>query len=107
MYDAVFDKSFCKTLLEMIARRRHVRGAAGEFVATPTRAVRNEWTGAVTNLEVASMRAEQSNSSIVFGDKLILKLFRRTESGINPDLEIGQFLTERVGFAHTTCCRYN
>ena len=101
LYDAVFDKSFCKTLLEMIARRRHVRGAAGEFVATPTRAVRNEWTGAVTNLEVASMRAEQSNSSIVFGDKLILKLFRRTESGINPDLEIGQFLTERVGFAHT------
>src|SRR5262245_3556867 len=47
------------------------------------------------------MRAEQSNSSIVFGDKLILKLFRRTESGINPDLEIGYFLTERVGFPHT------
>src|SRR5262249_8652470 len=70
LYDAVFDKGFCKTLVEMIARRRHIRGAAGEFVAVPTRAVRNEWLGAVTNLEVASMRAEQTNSSIVFGDKL-------------------------------------
>src|SRR5262245_8308865 len=85
----------------MIARRRHLRGTAGEFVATPTRAMRSESLGTVTNLEVSSMRAEQSNSSIVFGDKLILKLFRRTEPGINPDLEIGYFLTERVGFPHT------
>jgi maltose alpha-D-glucosyltransferase/alpha-amylase len=53
------------------------------------------------NLDVASMRGEQSNSSIIFGDQLILKLFRRMEPGINPDLEIGNFLTERVGFAHT------
>jgi len=47
------------------------------------------------------MRAEQSNSSIVFGEELILKLFRRTEIGINPDVELGYFLTERVGFPHT------
>src|SRR5205823_8742820 len=70
-------------------------------IAAPTRVMRDGRLGTITNLEVASMRAEQSNSSIVFGDQLILKLFRRTEIGINPDLELGYFLTERVGFSHT------
>ena len=44
--------------------------------------------------------AEQSNSSILFGDSLILKLFRRVEEGINPDVEIGRMLTEEAGFKH-------
>src|SRR5581483_3220469 len=36
---------------------------------------------------------EQSNSSIVFGDATVLKVFRRLEPGINPELELLQFLT--------------
>jgi maltokinase len=38
---------------------------------------------------------EQSNSSVVFGDELILKMYRRLEAGINPELELLRFLTER------------
>ncbi|HZD88381.1 MAG TPA: phosphotransferase [Gaiellaceae bacterium] len=39
--------------------------------------------------------SEQSNSSVVFEDALILKLFRRLEPGINPELELLRFLGER------------
>ena len=42
---------------------------------------------------------EQSNSSIVFGDQTVLKVFRRLEPGINPELEILQFLTDH-GYAN-------
>ncbi len=41
------------------------------------------------------MGVEQSNSSIVFGDDTVLKVFRRLEPGINPELEVLQFLTRR------------
>jgi maltose alpha-D-glucosyltransferase/alpha-amylase len=53
------------------------------------------------DLEPAPLKAEQSNTSIRFGDRLILKLFRKLEAGINPDLEIGRFLTEQTDFRHT------
>jgi maltose alpha-D-glucosyltransferase/alpha-amylase len=38
---------------------------------------------------------------MVFSDRLILKIFRRLDRGLNPDLEIGRFLTERASFPHT------
>jgi maltokinase len=50
-------------------------------------------------LEARSVGAEQSNTSIVFDDELILKAFRRLEPGINPELEMLRFLTEH-GFAN-------
>jgi predicted trehalose synthase len=50
--------------------------------------------------DMRAMGAEQSNSSFVFGEQLVLKVFRRLEPGINPELEMLRFLSLR-GFANT------
>ncbi len=50
---------------------------------------------------VSMMRGEQSNTSIRYGDSLILKLFRRLQFGPNPEVEIGSFLTEKTSFKGT------
>ena len=50
----------------------------------------------VVGLTPKPVGAEQSNTSIIYGNRLILKFFRRIQEGINPDLEIGQFLTEKT-----------
>jgi maltose alpha-D-glucosyltransferase/alpha-amylase len=52
-------------------------------------------------LEPSIIKREQSNTSVVYGDRMILKLYRRVTEGLNPELEIGRFLTEKAAFAHT------
>src|SRR6202043_4224735 len=44
------------------------------------------------------LSAEQSNSSMLFADKFFLKLYRKLEDGVNPDVEVTRFLTERGQF---------
>jgi maltose alpha-D-glucosyltransferase / alpha-amylase len=43
---------------------------------------------------------EQSNSSIIYGEQIYLKLFRKLDEGLNPDLEVTKQLSERCGFSH-------
>jgi maltose alpha-D-glucosyltransferase/alpha-amylase len=50
---------------------------------------------------VRAVDTEQSNTSVLVGTDCVVKLFRRLEGGINPEIEVGRFLTETVGFANT------
>jgi trehalose synthase-fused probable maltokinase len=99
-YDALADEHFPSVLLEAVAAGRGFAGETGEIKAWPTRAFCG-WELAKADLRPSLMRAEQSNTSIRFGDRLILKFYRRLEEGINPDLEIGTFLTDKAAFPHT------
>lgn len=101
VYEALWDRRFRQALLDAIARRRRCKGSAGELVAFPTRVFRKVQETVSAPLESVLMKAEQSNTSIVYDNTFILKLFRRVAPGVNPDWEIGRFLTEKAAFPHT------
>ncbi|MET8472391.1 phosphotransferase [Streptomyces sp. NPDC006422] len=79
VYDAVHDHRVAILLLDRI--RQGGRTGVLRFESFPRTSVPADLTPRV-------MSAEQSNTSIVYGDRLILKLFRRIQRGINPDLEV-------------------
>ncbi len=58
--------------------------------------------GAIANAEQASriLKADQSNTAIIYGDQYFFKIYRKVEREINPDLEIIRFLTESTTFRH-------
>ena len=100
LYDAVWNLEFCQALLEAIIQRREYPGTTGNVVAIAA-SVLPRLRGDVSQpLPPVLLGVEQSNTSVRYGEQLILKLYRRLEVGINPDQEIGQFLTEKAAFAN-------
>ncbi|HEV8603554.1 MAG TPA: phosphotransferase [Gaiellaceae bacterium] len=96
IYDALVDPTLARELFHLMREQGSHEGEEGRLES------RTIDTGLIV-AEFAEPRpvgSEQSNTSIVFGDLLILKVYRRIEPGINPELELLRFLTER-GFANT------
>jgi predicted trehalose synthase len=92
VYDALADGAQGRELLHRI------RGSAE--VTAEDGVLRFRWAesaqaGLGGTLEVRPVGVEQSNSSVVFGESLILKVFRRLEPGVNPELELLRFLSTR------------
>jgi maltose alpha-D-glucosyltransferase / alpha-amylase len=96
--DALMDENFLAHLLDSIANDVSLRGPRGQVRAVSTPALQALWQPSQGPLAPAVMDAEQSNSSVVYEKRLVLKIFRRLEEGVNPDLEIGSFLTGRTSF---------
>ncbi len=78
-YDALHDPLPAELLLEAIRTGARIGGL--RFERDPHQEIRD-------GLVARVMTAEQSNSSIVYGDTFILKLLRRVVPGVNPDLEL-------------------
>ena len=92
-----------RTMVGAIADDASVGGAHGTFVASRTDALDTLLPSAreaAAALDERRLRVEQSNTSIVLGERLILKLYRLLEPGMSPDLEVSAFLTD-AGFADT------
>jgi maltose alpha-D-glucosyltransferase/alpha-amylase len=100
LFDAVFEPAFIKVMVEMLARRRSLAGTGGKLLGLPSPSLR-QFDGFLSDgYTPAPLSAEQSNSSVMLGDRAIVKFIRRFEEGINPGVEVGRFLSERARFPY-------
>jgi maltose alpha-D-glucosyltransferase / alpha-amylase len=97
--DAFSSQEFLSELLEIIEQEREFSGEKGRLHGFRS-AVFLHLLSSSDVLRPRLLTSEQSNSSVIYGERLILKFYRRIEEGENPDVEIGRFLTERAGFPH-------
>ncbi len=95
VFDAMADPAFPRALLDAMEKGATLKGGSGELAMRPTgafEALCGPNCGEITPL---LSKAEHSNTAVIFADRFLFKLFRRPEPGINPDVEIMGYLTER------------
>src|SRR3954447_6454917 len=88
VYDGLTDPDLAREFLTRMRAQSTARAGGSTLTF--------RWTEGpdLNGAEVRPMGVEQSNSSMVFGDELVLKSFRRLEPGINPELELLRFLDQ-------------
>jgi maltose alpha-D-glucosyltransferase/alpha-amylase len=89
IFDALADKTFLLGLLQMIVQQSRLRHGRGELWATSFATLEYD-----PSLEPRLLKAEQSHTSVVYGNQYLLKLYRRVAEGVNPELEVGRYLLE-------------
>ena len=98
LYDAIWDENFREKLFRLMAGASRLKGQNGELVGVKGNVLAQEPNDSVPKSQV--LNAEQSNSSMLFENRFFLKLYRKLEDGVNPDVEVTRFLTERRQFPH-------
>jgi len=98
--DAAADENFARAIVESIGAgvELPMEHGAVRFYATDAYA---ELRGdPAESLETSLPRSQGSNTALKVGERLFLKIYRRLQSGVNPETEIGRFLTEVARFPH-------
>ncbi|MCM2326708.1 MAG: maltose alpha-D-glucosyltransferase [Lysobacter sp.] len=98
--DATGDESFCRALVEAIGAGGEVPTAQGKLRFLPTAsfaAIAGDAPGA---LAASAPLAQSSNTAVTLDERLFLKIYRRLRRGVNPEFEVGRFLTDIARFPH-------
>jgi trehalose synthase-fused probable maltokinase len=95
LYDGTSNATAMHRLLRAMPHGAHFPGEAGTLQASSTAAFQ-DMVPPIEDRAFRMLSAEQSNTSVAFGDHAVLKLYRRLQSGVNPDWEVGRYLTSRA-----------
>ncbi len=99
MGDAYFDQVFCRALVTAVRDGLNLDTANGQLRFRPS-ARFAKLDIDIAALPVSLPSGNSSNTVIVLGESLFLKGYRLLREGINPELEMGRFLTDDVAYPH-------
>lgn len=98
LYDSMYGEGFRKAFFSAFINKKKVPGQAGDFIALPNKALKQFLPELKEQIPSYPLGREQSNTSIVYDRKFILKFYRRIDEGINPEYEINKLLSEQSHF---------
>jgi maltose alpha-D-glucosyltransferase/alpha-amylase len=96
--DACIDDNFCRAVVDAIGRSTEITTQAGQIRAFATGLFPELRGDPTTELTVTPGPALSSNTTVRVGEQFFLKIYRKLQSGVNPELEIGRYLTEVARF---------
>ena len=101
LYDGSTADETWRVLLQMMVSVSSSNARRGSIRAVPTHLLAQLAEAAGEKLPIRRVSGEQSNTSVFYGDRLMLKLYRKLEPGLNPEFEILRYLTQEAGFERT------
>lgn len=100
LYDALYSEEFRQMLLQLMVKRKRLRHSGADLVGFSNKGVAAELRGIEGQLTSKILSAEQSNTSIVYNNTFFMKVYRKLDRTLNPDVEVVQMLTDQIGFDH-------
>ncbi len=101
--DAFSDEAFCRAIVTAIGESAQLDWAHGSLRCCTTQAYRNSMTAGVRGIQAMHahpLLVQGTNTTVKVGNSLLLKVYRNLRPGVNPELEVGRYLTEQVRFPH-------
>ncbi|HET20386.1 MAG TPA: maltose alpha-D-glucosyltransferase, partial [Chromatiales bacterium] len=101
LLDAMGDDDFCRAMVVSMGKLQEIELPGGRlrFESTQTW---GEWVGELdASWTVGRPSLKQSHTSVVLGERLMLKIFRHLQRGLHPEWEMGRFLTDHTSFDRT------
>ena len=95
IYDATGDKEFLTIPLQMINNKKSYAGGNGVLTGMATEMF-FELAKNVVEIQPQLLESKHNKTPIVYGSSFMVQLYRKLEAGINPNLEIGRFLTQKA-----------
>ena len=98
LFDAVYNEDFRNVIFQNIRKGKSLQNGTGQLVFYHGEDQKSLGKGEIHS---KVLNAEQSNTSIIYDNKYFLKLYRKLDNTINPDLEITKYLSEKTDYENS------